>query len=64
MVLSEAGRTQSRASPGMGVAERSRDAPRTERPRGFLLGEDKRVYANKRSKSIDRRDYVDKRKVL
>ena len=64
MVLSEADHTQSRASPDMGVAERSKDAPRSKRPRGFLLSEDVEDYADKRNKGIDRRRYVVERNVL
>ena len=64
MVASEAGRTQSRVSPDMGVAERNKDAPRSARPRGFLLSEDVEDYASKRNKGIDRRRYVVERNVL
>ena len=48
----------------MGVAERSKDAPRSARPRGFLLSEDVEVYVNKRNKGIDRRLYVGESKIL
>ena len=64
MVPSEAGHVQSRASPDMGVAETSKDAPRSARSRGFLLQERARIYAKKSNKGIDRRCYVVERKVL
>jgi hypothetical protein len=64
VVLSEAGHTQSRASPEMGVAERSREAPSASQPRGFLLAERKGGYARKSNKGIDRGGYVEERKAL
>lgn len=64
MVPSEADHTQSRASPEMGVAERSKEAPRSKKPRGFLMGERKGGYARKRNKGIDRKRYVVERRVL
>lgn len=64
MVPSEAGHVQSRASPDMGVAEISKEAPRSARSRGFLLSEDVGGYEKKRNKGIDRRRYVAERKVL
>ena len=64
MVASEAGRTQSRVSPDMGVAERNKDAPRSARLRGFLLSEDVEDYASKRNKGIDKKCYVGKRRGL
>jgi len=48
----------------MGVAERSKEAPRSERSRGFVLREGEAVYAEKRNKGIDKRCYVVERKVL
>ena len=48
----------------MGVAERSKDAPRSARSRGFLLQERARIYAKKSNKGIDRGCYVGKRRGL
>lgn len=63
MVLHEAGHTQNRASHKKEVAVTSRDAPRSARSRGILLSEDVGGYENKRNKGIDRRRYVEERKV-